>query len=129
LAVVAPVFFLVILGIVEFGRGMMASSILTQASREGARMGIVQGNTNTDVENYVRALVANTLQCATADVGVTVTVDEAPGNPSAGNQVQNAQKEDLVTVEVQVPFDKISYISGQFLAGKQLIADSSMRHE
>jgi Flp pilus assembly protein TadG len=43
MALVLPVFMMVLLGIVEFGRAMMVSQLLANASREGARLAIVEG--------------------------------------------------------------------------------------
>ena len=41
-ALVAPLLFLVVIGMVEFGRMVMVQQILTNASREGARQGILE---------------------------------------------------------------------------------------
>ena len=38
-AVVAPVFLLLVFGMIEYGRMVMVYQILTNASREGARVG------------------------------------------------------------------------------------------
>ena len=62
-------------------------------------------------------------------VTVTITVTAAPGNDDPNNQIGNAQPRDLVTVNVAVPFDKVSYLPGSYLNGKNLSAQSAMRHE
>ena len=55
-ALVAPLFFTLILGIIEFGRMMMVQEILVNAAREGARAAILPGETDaqvtTTVSNY-----------------------------------------------------------------------------
>ena len=66
---------------------------------------------------------------AASDVTVTITVDAAPGNDDQNDLVENAQARDLVTVNVSVPLDKVSYVPGSYLNGKNLSAQSSMRHE
>jgi Flp pilus assembly protein TadG len=48
-AVVAPVFFLMIFGMIEFGRMVMVQQILTNASREGARLGVLDNINESDV--------------------------------------------------------------------------------
>src|SRR5690606_33312307 len=53
-ALVLPVFVGVTLGIVEFGRAMMIGQLVTNAAREGARLAIIEGSTNSDVEASVR---------------------------------------------------------------------------
>ena len=46
-AVVAPVLFLLVFGMIEFGRMVMVQQVLTNASREGARVGILDGSTTS----------------------------------------------------------------------------------
>ena len=53
-AMVLPIFFLAIVGIVEFGRGMMVSQLVTNSSREAARRCVLDGSTNSVVEQYVQ---------------------------------------------------------------------------
>ena len=42
-AMTLPIFFLVVFAIIEFGRAMMVSQLLTNAAREGARKAGYQG--------------------------------------------------------------------------------------
>src|SRR5262249_48705817 len=55
-AIVAPVFFLLVFGMIEYGRMVMVYQILTNASREGARVAVLDGATEsgvtTQVNNY-----------------------------------------------------------------------------
>ena len=64
-----------------------------------------------------------------ADVTVTITITAAPGNPSPGNVLANAQKRDLCNVVVAVPFNKISFLSGKYLKNRTLTGQCAMRHE
>lgn len=129
MAMVLPIFFAVVLGIVEFGRAMMVSQMVTNAAREATRLGIIDGSTNTTVETWVEEFLSDSINVDASDVTVTITVVAAPGNDDPNNQVGNAQARDLVTVNVSVPFDKVSYVPGSYLNGKNLSAQSSMRHE
>ena len=43
MAVVAPLFFMLILGIIEFGRAFMVSEMMINASREAVRLAIIPG--------------------------------------------------------------------------------------
>lgn len=55
-AIVLPIFLLLIFGIVEFGIALYDKAVITNASREGARVGIVLRNpkpTLTDIQNTV----------------------------------------------------------------------------
>ena len=129
LALVLPIFFAVLLGIIEFGRAMMVSQLVTNAAREGARMAILDGSSNAECEQWIKGFLQSAINAGSADVSVTITVTPAPGNPSPGNEVANASPRDLCTVQVSVPFDRVNYIPGDYLAGKQLTGQSAMRHE
>ena len=129
MALVLPIFFGVVLGIVEFGRAMMVSQMVTNAAREATRLAIIDGSTNLDVEGWVEEFLKDSINVAASDIAVTITVVAAPGNEDPNGQVGNAQARDLVTVNISVPFDKVSYVPGNYLNGKNLTAHSSMRHE
>ncbi|NPV27636.1 MAG: pilus assembly protein [Firmicutes bacterium] len=55
-ALVLPIFLLLIFGIIEFGRVLGAYLLITHASREGARAGAV-GAADTDIANAVNNAV------------------------------------------------------------------------
>ena len=57
LAFVLPVLLLVIMGIIEFGRIFMAQQTITNAAREGARLGILPSSTVSDVQSTVNAFM------------------------------------------------------------------------
>lgn len=128
-AIVLPVFFMAIVGIVEFGRGMMVSQLVTNGSREAARRSIFDGSTNADVEQYTQDKLAGSIGCDTTDITVTITITPDPNNNTTGNDLANAQPFDLVTVTVSVPYDEVSFFTGRYLAGKNLSAETTMRHE
>jgi Flp pilus assembly protein TadG len=110
-------FFLLVLGIIEFGRMVMVQQILTNASREGARRAVLESATVPEVE----AVVADYLTDSSVS-GATVTV--APGSLSG------LGFGDPVTVTVAVPFDQVSWVPAPwFLGGKTLSAQSVMRAE
>lgn len=129
MALVLPIFVAVTLGIVEFGRAMMVGQLVTNAAREGARLAIIDGSTNQDVEDYIEDFLAESAGIQSADLTVTITVAPAEGNPNPNNQVAAALPRDLVTVFISVPFNKVSYVAGNYLNGKTLSGRSAMRHE
>lgn len=116
-AVVAPLFFLLILGMVEFGRMMMIQQVITNASREGARIAVLDNMTRADVVTAVQNYLSNG-----SVSGATVTV--IPDPPSSAGYGQP------VTVAVSVPFNEVSWLpSPMFLGGKTLEATTVMRRE
>ncbi|MDA1251585.1 MAG: TadE/TadG family type IV pilus assembly protein [Planctomycetota bacterium] len=129
MAMVLPIFVMVVLGIVEFGRAMMVGQMVTNAAREATRLAIVDGSSNSSVTAWVESFLNDTLGVNASDVNVVITVDPAPGNDDPLDKIEDAQARDLVTIKVDVPFDKVSYIPGDYLSGKKLKAQSAMRHE
>ena len=85
MALVLPVFLTIVLGIIEFGRAMTISNLLANAAREGARLAVTAGTTNTEVTNAVKTFMNSATGVAAGDVTVTITVTAASGNPDPGN--------------------------------------------
>ena len=52
-AFVAPIFFMLVLGIIEFGRGLMVTQLLTNAARNGCRKAIVGNTTSSAIQTSV----------------------------------------------------------------------------
>lgn len=116
-AMVAPVFFLFMVGAIEFGRAIMVQEVLTDASREGARVGILDGSQTTDVDNAVNAYLT-----AMSVTGATISV--SPTNP--GTQPSGTQ----VTVTVSVPYNAVSWVPAPwFLGGATLTASTVMQRQ
>lgn len=129
MAIVLPVFFMVVLGIVEFGRAMMVGQLVTNAARYGARISAFDGATNTDVTTDVKALVASTVGVAANDVNVDIVVDPGPGNPDPADDLSVAQAKDVCKVTVRVRYDKVGYVAGRYLSAAELKGTCVMRHE
>src|SRR5262245_21232047 len=68
-AIVAPVFFLMIIGFIEFGVALMVQQVLVNASRVGARQATTAGATTAQVKSAVQAYTSGV-----AVSGVQVTV-------------------------------------------------------
>ncbi len=129
MALVLPLFLMVVLGIIEFGRAMMVCQMVTNAAREGARRAIIEDSTNTAVEQQINDFLTGTLNVSANEITTTITITPGPGNENPGNQLSKSENGDLISIRVSVPYNSVSFISGRFLAGKNLIGQSSMRHE
>ena len=117
-AVVAPIFFLLVFGMIEFGRMVMVHQLLIGASREGARQAVVDGATAETVEQAVRDYLT-----ATSINGQEATVTVSPDPATAVTGVE-------VKVETAIGFDKVSWLPApMFLQEVTLSAASTMRHE
>jgi Flp pilus assembly protein TadG len=119
-AIVAPIFFLLIFGMIEFGRVVMVQQLLTNASREGARLGVLNDATSAQVKTkVVNYLAGANITITSSDVNVVYATDTS--SPGGGESV---------TVTVSVPFNQVSWLpSPMFLKNKTLSASSGMRRE
>jgi Flp pilus assembly protein TadG len=128
-ALVLPVFLTVSLGIIEYGRALMAANLVTNAAREGCRIAGQAGYSNADVQSSVQNSLASSLKLSSGQVTVNVTITPAAGNPDPQNQCANAHLRDLVEVEVKVPYSAVALIPASFLQGVTLSGRSYMRHD
>lgn len=122
-AFVAPFFLLLVFGMLEFGRAVMVQQMITNASREGARLATLDGTTTALVQSTVQGYLT-----AAGIGGTTVTVSPSPPS-SAGYG-------DPVTVSVSVPFGQVSWVPLPKIPGtdinlktKTLQATTVMRRE
>ncbi|MEZ6062498.1 MAG: TadE/TadG family type IV pilus assembly protein [Planctomycetaceae bacterium] len=128
MAVCFPVFMLMLLGIIEFGRALMVSQLLTSAARQGCREAIIDGATNNSVTSDIRTAVVNTVGCRPEDVGIEIVVTSV-ADDSEVPLLADAEQRDLVEVEISIAFNAVSLTSGKFLAGQMLRGRCSMRKE
>jgi len=120
--VIAPVFFLLILGMIEVGRGVMVQQMLTNASREGARLAVLPGTTTNEVLTRVDDVLG-----ASGITGATTAITDAEGNPL---NPQDAGYGDVIKVTVSIPFADVSWIPPfKYLEGATLEAATVMRGE
>ena len=74
-AITVPIILLISVGIFEFGRAYQTWQVLTNASREGARLAVIEGSTDTEVRKRVTDyLTAGGLKTLTDD---KIAVDRA----------------------------------------------------
>ena len=116
-AVVAPIFFMVVLGIIEFGRMAMVQQVITNAAREGARIAVLDGATAGKVQSRVE----DYLRSGTIKVGNVKVSPDPPDSAGYGEPV---------SVTVTVLFNEVSWLPTPFmLGGITLQAEAVMRRE
>jgi Flp pilus assembly protein TadG len=71
-ALTLPIVFLVSVGIFEFGRAYQTWQVITNAAREGARVAVLSGMSNGDVETRVRSYMSSGQLSGASSAGVTV---------------------------------------------------------
>ncbi len=116
-ALVAPIFFLFLMGIIEFGRVMMVQNVLITAAREGARAAIISGATAAAVKQK-----ATTYANAAGVSNTTATVVPAI--------LSTATTATPIKVTVSVSFNDVSFLPAPwFLKNKTISGSTSMRLE
>ncbi len=125
-ALVLPIFLLLILGALDFGRAYYRLHLLTNAAREGARTASLPQSTETEVENIVEDFLTDAGLPGSFSLEINVT--DPDGNPRSGG-LSNAQEGDRVQVVVIQDFKLIGV--GFVPGGSSLQLDSSctFRHE
>jgi Flp pilus assembly protein TadG len=116
-ALVAPIFFLLVFGLIEFGRMMMVQQALTNAAREGTRVAILATTKDgaaveARMRDYLESVLAN---AASGDVRMTV-----PGN--LGTVTSGA----TLTVSVEVDYMDVSWVPIGYLGLNPTIAASQI---
>jgi Flp pilus assembly protein TadG len=115
-AIVAPLFFLLVLGCIELGRALMVQQILTNASRVGARDAVTLSGT----ESSATAAAANFADGASVG-GINVAISPNPSSAPSG---------EMISVTVTVPYANVTWVPAPwFMEGKTLSATSVMRKE
>lgn len=116
-AVVAPIFITLMLGMIELGRAFMVQQVITNASREGARVAVLDGSSATDVGDTIeRYLHSGGIE------GANITID--PSDP------QQAGFGEPVSVTVDIGFSQVSWLpSPRYFGQNTLSATTVMRRE
>ena len=115
-AVIAPVFVVMLLGIIETGRAVMVQQVITNAAREGARVGVFDGATDADVES-----AANRYLTGAGIQGATISTTPSPPSSAAYGEP--------VSVTVSILFDDAAWLNPGFMSGRSLSATAVMRRE
>jgi Flp pilus assembly protein TadG len=114
LAIVAPVMFAMLFGIIEFGWMFTVQHTMVNAAREGARLGVLQGTTVSEIE-------AESMSYLTAmglDSSVAIDVTEATTD------------DPHVTVRLTVPREDVSLVGNFFgFSGGTVEGVATMRKE
>ena len=97
LAVVLPLLLTLVFGIIEFGWVFMIRETLTNSSREGCRVAVLQGSTEQNIRDQVATSMSPT-GLSTYTVQITRS---SPGDPNE-------------TTQVLIPYADVSLLGGFF---------------
>ena len=94
-AITIPIVLLICVGIFEFGRAYQTWQVLTNAAREGARIAVINGTTDQQVADAVRAYLTSGRLSDAQSAVVNINRNDAVGAYSASR------------IEVNYPFNFI----------------------
>lgn len=119
-ALVAVIFFTMVLAIIEFGRAFMLRHQLNDAARVGCRTAILQGKSSQNIKDVVTAYLQ---QSGITSQTTTVKVNGAEG------EALSAPAEAEITVVVSVPMEKVTWLPGMKYVTGTLTGQFTMRRE
>ena len=138
-AMVLPVFFTFVFGIVEYGRLQLATNMLKTACRNGARLGSTESVTTADAKTRVEEILAAAfdtthLTVIVKDASVFDTAGPYPASASefaalGDIELDDAEPRQLFLIRATVAYNDIALIPFSVLNGVQLSGQSLMRHE
>ncbi len=124
LALVLPVFILLLVGILEFGRAVMVQQVLTNGARETARRAILPGAVYSEVMSASNTYFTN----ASIPSNGRSIILRGPNN-SALTSLTGVRSGDSITAEVSIPYNNVSLGLGLWLSNKSMTARVTMRKE
>ncbi|MCH7729705.1 MAG: pilus assembly protein [Planctomycetes bacterium] len=123
-AVVAPLFLLLLAGIIEFGQAFRIEHMLSNAARRGTRSAIVHGATSSEVEQKVKTQCMRTIGVDEEGVTVRITVN------GIDSEIELAEEGDEISITVSVEYSEAGTgFFASFLSSATLSATCTMEHE
>ena len=114
---ISPLIFLLFFGTIEFGRALMVIHTLEEAVRTGCRMAIIEGTTETEVQDTIQTMLN-----ANGITTYTLTTNPTPLSSSC--------QWDPVTVTVTVSYDNVSWLPAlMYLSGQNFTASCTLPQE
>lgn len=135
MAIVLPILFVMVFGIIEFGRAIMVNQVLVNAAREAARRAVVPGATdeavNTIISDYMESAGISDWDLFVEVDGVrSELITDAKDDAQNTNAIVTAPPKAKVTVELSVLYSSVAWGPMHLISGdKNLIATVTMRKE
>jgi len=122
-ALVAPLFFVLMLGIIEFGRAFMVMELLNESARQACRQAIVEGTSSAQI----KLTATNFLTSVGFDSSVAgVSVNNTPIDTI---EIKTMGANTDMTVQVTVPVSSVTWVPTGFLPAGNLAGQFTMRRE
>ena len=129
MALTLPLMLLVSAGIFEFGRAYQTWQVITNAAREGARLAVLPGTTDGDVQTRVRTYMSDgqltSATSATVNINRAATIAVGAGTASASRITVNYP----FTFVVLQPIARLVATGSQVGAPLTMTVSALMRNE
>jgi Flp pilus assembly protein TadG len=112
MAVIAPVFISMIFGQIESSRLGMVAQLLSTAAREGARVAVINGKTQSDVQTRITTVLA----------GSGISVGTVNPTPTGWDTSSNGT---AITVSLSVPYSQVSWLPTPYYLNTATVAASA----
>jgi Flp pilus assembly protein TadG len=111
-----------VFGLVEVGRACMVNEMLTEAARQGCRVGIIEGTSSAAIQQAATSYLSG--------VGVNGETANVVINDQAANSIEAAAMPAYteITVQVSVPVSSVTWAPTWFVPGT-ISAQYTMRRE
>jgi len=115
-ALILPVLVILTLGSIDIAQYVNLSQLVTNASREGARLiSRKQSEATTDIENAVRSYLQDSLpqlSAAQISAATTITIRDKNDGPIANGDLTTIESGDPISVEVAFDYSVVRWLQG-----------------
>jgi Flp pilus assembly protein TadG len=122
MAIILPVFLMMVLGLIEASRLGMAAQVISGAAREGCRVASLPGNDSTAVQSAVTSALAGSGISATPTISCSDGTSSVSSTTPAGGTA--------ITVRISVPYSQIAWFAPvQYFGNMTVVASVTMSSE
>ena len=124
-AIIAPLLFLLLAGVIEFGQAFRIEHLLANAARRGARTAITDDAATSQVLQKVKTQCVQTMGVNETDVTVELAI-----NGMTGVALSQAEEGDEISLTVRVPFSNagVGFYAKMF-SNSVLSSTCTLEHE
>lgn len=121
-AIVLPLFFVLVFGVIEMGRMGMTTQLLSSAANTGCRTAVIGGHTKADATTAIQSVLASG-GISSSDCTIIMCVN---GNSDSTDiTAAHLVNSDYVTVTISVPYSKVSWLSPPTYLGSTTLSSSA----
>lgn len=137
MALIMPVFFVVLFAIVEFGHAMMVRSLVMSTTKDAARFGAVGEISTQEVLDYIEARLAKVMDPEEAEILIKDANFMDAADPEFPEdlaslpdiELSEAESRHPFVIRISLPYEATALLPPTWTTGMTISADSVVRHE